>query len=84
MIPKLYSSALVKVLIKTGLFNLLFSKYCRMIHTSVKDALDELSDNEEFKAVLCYIFGDMGTCYSFFYQISFDRFIHDLHNRHTI
>ena len=65
--PKFYSMFLVKLLINTGLFKLLFSTYCKLIHTSVREALDKLTDNEEFKAVVCYIFGDMGKTFYNFY-----------------
>ena len=60
MIPKLLPLKLAKILIKTGIFNLLCRRYLKMCGTSVKEALDEISDNKEFKGVLCYIFGDLG------------------------
>ena len=60
MVPKMMPIKLVKILLKTGLFHLIFRKFMKVCGLSVKDSLDEISDNEEFKSVISYIFGDMG------------------------
>ena len=60
MVPKMMPIKLVKILLKTGLFHLIFRKFMKVCGLSVKDSLDEISDNEEFKRVISYIFGDMG------------------------
>nr|XP_039261191.1 all-trans-retinol 13,14-reductase-like isoform X2 [Styela clava] len=52
---------LLNFLMKTGLYNLLYSRYDKMTKTSAKQILDELTDNEELKGVLGYAFGDYGT-----------------------
>lgn len=50
---------LAKFLVSTGLINLLtdFFKYSKR---TVKEVLDELTDNKDLKAVLAYNFGDYG------------------------
>lgn len=51
---------LAKLIIKTGLLDLLtdFPKYA---NTSVKEYLNNLTENERLRAVLSYSFGDYGT-----------------------
>ena len=60
MVPKFLPIKLVKILLKTGIFHLIFRKFLKVCGMTVKDTLDEISDNEEFKSVVSYIFGDMG------------------------
>ena len=60
MIPKFLPIKVVKILLKTGIFHLMFQKFMKVARMSLKEALDEISDNEEFKSVMSYIFGDMG------------------------
>ena len=56
---KVMPKRLAKFLISTGLVNLLtdFFKYSKK---TLKEVLDELTDNKELKAVLAYNFGDYG------------------------
>ena len=60
VIPKVLPLMVVKILIKTGLFHLIFRKFTKYSRMSVKDAFDQISDNEEFKTFLSYSFGDLG------------------------
>ena len=60
MAPKVIPLKIVKILIKTGIFHLMFRKFLKVCRLTLKDALDEISDNLEFKSVCSYIFGDMG------------------------
>ena len=61
IIPKVLSIKLVKILLKTGIFHLMFRKFLKIRGTSVIEFLDGISDNKEFKHVLSYAFGDIGT-----------------------
>ena len=60
VIPKIIPLKIVKILMKTGLFSLLFRKYLKRCGMSVKETFDKLSDNNTFKNVLSYAFGDIG------------------------
>ncbi|XP_060569543.1 all-trans-retinol 13,14-reductase-like [Ruditapes philippinarum] len=60
MIPKMIPRWLAQIVIKTGIYDLVMRKYLTLCRKSVKNVLDELTDNAEFKAVLAYIFGDLG------------------------
>jgi len=60
ILPKVFSRTLAKIAIKTGLYQLFMRKYMRLMRQSARQALDEITDNEEFKSVVLYIFGDMG------------------------
>ena len=55
MLPKW----LVSIVIKLGLVNFL-TKYFKYSSKTVKQVLDELTDNKQLKAVLSYSFGDYG------------------------
>ncbi|XP_048757507.2 all-trans-retinol 13,14-reductase-like [Ostrea edulis] len=48
------------LLVSTGLLNFIFKSYSRFGKISVKKVLDELTDDEELKGTLAYIFGDYG------------------------
>lgn len=50
---------LVSLMIKFGLVGF-FTKYFQYSKKSLKETLDELTDNEQLKAVLSYSFGDYG------------------------
>ncbi|XP_045172753.2 all-trans-retinol 13,14-reductase-like [Mercenaria mercenaria] len=60
MIPKMVPRWVAQIAIKTGIYQLVMRKYMKLCRLTVKDALDELTDNAEFKAVASYIFGDLG------------------------
>nr|XP_039257948.1 all-trans-retinol 13,14-reductase-like [Styela clava] len=60
-IMKMLPIGLVKFLMKIGVFDIFFSGYNEMVETSVKEVLDEITENEELKFVLGYAFGDYGT-----------------------
>lgn len=60
MIPKMMPLWLAELAIKTGVYQLLMRKFMKLLKLTLKDALDEMTDNEEFKAVVSYIFGDIG------------------------
>ncbi|XP_074658852.1 all-trans-retinol 13,14-reductase-like [Tubulanus polymorphus] len=49
-----------RILIKTGLIHAM-SKFFKYSQRSLAEVLDELTDNQELKAVLAYSFGDYGT-----------------------
>ncbi|XP_078690804.1 all-trans-retinol 13,14-reductase-like [Branchiostoma floridae x Branchiostoma belcheri] len=51
---------LARLLVKTGLVNYM-TNYFKYASKSVKQTLDELTDNQDLKAVLSYSFGDYGT-----------------------
>ena len=46
-------------LVKTGLINL-FTDFFKYSSKSVKDVVDEVTDDDDLKAVLAYNFGDYG------------------------
>lgn len=60
IIPKFIPKPVAKFAIKTGLYQLFMRKFMRLMRLTARQALDEITDNEEFKAVVLYIFGDMG------------------------
>jgi len=60
IIPKVLPKRLMQFVINTGLYSLIMRKYTKLYRLTAQEALDSLSDNEEFKSVLSYIFGDMG------------------------
>ena len=51
---------LIKLLIKTGLFYLIFRKFTKYTRLSLQEFLDKYSDNETFKLYISYAFGDIG------------------------
>ena len=59
VVLKLLPKAIVNFAVSTGLISLItnFFKYSSRTLTEV---VDELTNNEELKAVLCYSFGDYG------------------------
>ena len=61
---KTMSRWLVRFLINTGLVNK-FTKYFQYSQKTVQQVLDELTTNEELKAVLGYNFGDYGKLLKF-------------------
>ena len=71
IIPKLLSLDLVKLLIKTGLFKLIFRKFTKYTRLSVKAFLDEISDNDTFKLFMTYAFGGLGR-FSFLLSLKFE------------
>ncbi|XP_052802651.1 all-trans-retinol 13,14-reductase-like [Mya arenaria] len=60
MVPKFLPRWLAMLSIKTGIYQLVMRKFMRLTKLTVKQALDDLSDDQEFKACMSYIFGDMG------------------------
>ncbi|KAK3603232.1 hypothetical protein CHS0354_007562 [Potamilus streckersoni] len=60
MAAKVMPKLLVRILAKTGIYGLMFSKYWKYHKKSVKQTLDDLTDNKEFKTVMSYLFGDAG------------------------
>ena len=66
VVPKIIPLKIVKILMKTHLFDLLFRNYLKWCGMTLREALDKMSDNEEFKNVLSYAFGDIGL-YNFQY-----------------
>ncbi|XP_061166584.1 all-trans-retinol 13,14-reductase-like [Saccostrea echinata] len=48
------------LLVSTGLMNLIFKSYVRFGKITLKQVLDDLTDDEELKGTLSYIFGDYG------------------------
>ena len=51
---------LIKLLIKTGLFYLIFRKFTKYTRLSLQEFLDQYTDNETFKLYISYAFGDIG------------------------
>ena len=43
------------MLVKTKLFHMIFSKFTTVCKTTVKEALDSITDNEELKNIMTYI-----------------------------
>ena len=66
---KMLPLPLVKLLVKTRIFQMIFGRFMAVINRTIKDALDDLTDNEELKNVLTY-FGylDLGKCLSGIFQ----------------
>jgi len=60
IIPKHLPLWLARLLIGSGLYQLVMGKFMRLTRLTVRQALDQLSDNMDFKACMAYIFGDMG------------------------
>lgn len=60
MMVKVMPKWIVKLLIATGVINTM-TKYFTYARRTVKEVLDELTDNADLKAVLSYSFGDYGT-----------------------
>ena len=58
---KLLPKGIVKFLLKTGIVNVL-TKFFYFSKKTLQEVVDELTDNETLKAVLCYSFGDYGKC----------------------
>ncbi|KAJ8312461.1 hypothetical protein KUTeg_009834 [Tegillarca granosa] len=57
---KMFPKWLARLLTQTGIYNLMFKAYLKYFKISLKEVVDDLTDNEELKAVFCYIFGDYG------------------------
>ncbi|XP_052073278.1 all-trans-retinol 13,14-reductase-like isoform X1 [Mytilus californianus] len=57
---KVLPKRVVKLLIATGIYKLMFRSYAKFHGKSLKSLLDELTENEELKAVLSYCWGDYG------------------------
>ncbi|XP_063448838.1 all-trans-retinol 13,14-reductase-like isoform X2 [Mytilus trossulus] len=58
---KVLPKRVVKLLIATGIYKFMFRSYAKFHGKSLKSLLDDLTDNEELKAVLSYCWGDYGT-----------------------
>ncbi|CAC5387414.1 RETSAT [Mytilus coruscus] len=58
---KVLPKRVVKLLIATGIYKFMFKSYAKFHGKSLKSLLDELTENEELKAVLSYCWGDYGT-----------------------
>ncbi|XP_063448836.1 all-trans-retinol 13,14-reductase-like isoform X1 [Mytilus trossulus] len=57
---KVLPKRVVKLLIATGIYKFMFRSYAKFHGKSLKSLLDDLTDNEELKAVLSYCWGDYG------------------------
>ncbi|KAL3857332.1 hypothetical protein ACJMK2_012010 [Sinanodonta woodiana] len=57
---KFMPKPLVRILAKTGIYGIMFPKYWKYHKKSIKQTLDDLTDNKDFKAVMSYLFGDAG------------------------
>ncbi|CAC5387415.1 unnamed protein product [Mytilus coruscus] len=57
---KVLPKRVVKLLIATGIYKFMFKSYAKFHGKSLKSLLDELTENEELKAVLSYCWGDYG------------------------
>ncbi|KAK3084149.1 hypothetical protein FSP39_009012 [Pinctada imbricata] len=51
---------LAKLLVITGLYKLIFKPYAKYSTLTLRKALDDMTDDDELKAVMCYIWGDYG------------------------
>ena len=60
-LPKTLPRWYVKLLIKTGLFSLVFPNLTKYSNLTLKRAVDGLSSNKTLRMVLAYCFGDLGT-----------------------
>lgn len=60
VVLKVIPKWLAKLLVSTGLINIIFKAYGKFGKLSLKDVLDSVTDDEELKATLAYIFGDYG------------------------
>lgn len=72
VVLKVIPKWLAKLLVSTGLINIIFKAYGKFGKLSLKDVLDSVTDDEELKATLAYIFGDYGKIlssefFNFFY-----------------
>eukprot|EP00105_Crassostrea_gigas_P002156 XP_011414585.1 PREDICTED: putative all-trans-retinol 13,14-reductase [Crassostrea gigas] len=57
---KLLPKWLARLLISTGLFNIVFKSYAKFGRITLKKVLEGLTEDEELKGTLSYIFGDYG------------------------
>lgn len=64
VVLKVIPKWLAKLLASTGLINIIFKAYGKFGKISLKDVLDSVTDDEELKATLAYIFGDYGNILS--------------------
>lgn len=64
VVLKVIPKWLAKLLVSTGLINIIFKAYGKFGKLSLKDVLDSVTDDEELKATLAYIFGDYGNILS--------------------
>ena len=62
MMLKVQSRFVVNFLIRTGLLHYI-TKYFYFSRKTLKEVMDEITDNEELKAVLSYCFGNYGMSY---------------------
>jgi all-trans-retinol 13,14-reductase len=60
MIPKMMPLWLAKFVIQTGIYQLFMRKFMKLSKLTLKEALDGMTDDADFKAVVSYIFGDIG------------------------
>lgn len=79
VVLKVIPKWLAKLLVSTGLINIIFKAYGKFGKLSLKDVLDSVTDDEELKATLAYIFGDYGKIlssefFTFFLSISLFKF----------
>lgn len=79
VVLKVIPKWLAKLLVSTGLINIIFKAYGKFGKLSLKDVLDSVTDDEELKATLAYIFGDYGKIlssefFNFFLSISLFKF----------
>ena len=59
MLVKVLPKWIVRILIATGLINVITS-YFKLARRTLKQALDDITDDADLKAVLSYCFGDYG------------------------
>ncbi|XP_022341666.2 all-trans-retinol 13,14-reductase-like [Crassostrea virginica] len=60
VVLKVVPKWLARILVSTGLINIIFKAYGRFGKVSLKDVLDSVTSDDELKATLSYIFGDYG------------------------
>ena len=61
--PKMMPLWLAKFVIKTGIYQLFMRKFMKLSKITLKEALADMTDNADLKAVVSYIFGDIGENY---------------------
>ncbi|XP_045171991.2 all-trans-retinol 13,14-reductase-like [Mercenaria mercenaria] len=60
MFPKMMPLWLARFAIKTGIYQFVMRKFMKLSKLTIGEALDDMTDNAEFKAVVSYIIGDIG------------------------
>lgn len=81
VVLKVIPKWLAKLLVSTGLINIIFKAYGKFGKLSLKDVLDSITDDEELKATLAYIFGDYGNQHiilRFFFNFSYMTYVFSL------